>query len=334
MSERDSEDVLAAVRAAVLGNRFLEEDGIHAADVVVRDRELLVVFQWQRDRALYAFPVQIDDLTSSPWTEEPVESLEEWAGELVGLLDEELMTGYMSAATRQLVDGRIELRQPTQRVDYGDDRFDIADVEDPGVPGLLAEAGLDVAEPTRLAAEGRLLSWQAMYLDTEEFIPVGSVATNWDDATTVRLVHLDTAPNLPVSAVLDLVHYAVNVAADSGAAAVVSAIPVPSAELLGFRPTSGGSIRLDTRLLELDHAAMLALREAERRAQRNDPKGSAAAAAADLADHVRRQRSTRGETENYRTYTIMEPGDEEDDEGQTGNKPATRPPGNGQLGHR
>jgi hypothetical protein len=325
MVEREPEDVSAALRAAVTGNQLLEGDGIHPTDVVVRGQELLVVFQWQRDRAVYAFPVPLDDLSASPWTGEPVESPEEWADEVVWLLDEELMTGYLAGASRQLVDGRIELRQPPQPGDESDDRFDIADVEDPGLPALLAEAGLDVAEPVRLAAEGHLLDWQVMDLSTDGFVPVASVATSWDDATTARLVHLDTAPGLPVSAVLDLVHCAVSAAANSGATTLVSAIPVPSGEILGFRAAGNARFVLDTRMLDRDHAAMAALLQEERREQHNDPVGSTASR---LADHVRRQRAGRGVTGDFRTYVTIEPND--DDEGHTCElDPPTRSPGGG-----
>lgn len=320
MSERALEkDGLAAVRAALLADGLLKGDGIHPRDVVVRGQELLVIFQWQQDPAMYAFPVLLDDLSASPWTGEPVDSLEEWAGELVWLPDEELMSGYMAVATRQLGDGWIELRQPTQHEDDDDDQFDVAEVKDPALPALLNEAGLDVAEPVRLTAEGRMLCWHAMYLNSGSFVPVGSVATCWDGATTARLVHLETAPSLPATAVLELVRYAVSVAAASGASTLVSAIPVPRGEILGFRAAGDGSLRLQTHLLEHDRAAMAALREEERREQQKSPAGSTGSR---LADHVRQQRATRGVTGDYRTCTLLQPIDEGDD----GEAPASDPP--------
>jgi hypothetical protein len=135
------------------------------------------------------------------------------------------------------------------------------------------------------------------------------VATVWDDGTTARLIHLETAPGLPVSAVLDLLHRAVSVAADSGATTLVSDIPVPRAEVLGFRAAGDGSLRLDTRMLDQDRAAMAALRQEERREQRNDRGGSSASG---LADYVRRQRAAPGVTGNHRTYTVVEPNDGDD----------------------
>lgn len=263
MSAPRFEDAVTAVRALFADTTPWVRDGIHPVEVVAGDGELLVVFRWRRNPHLYAFPISTDDLTGSPWTGEPVHSAEEWAGDVAGLIEEELLTGHVARATRRLVQGRIELREPAWPT--GDDRFSVTEVEYGGMADWLEEVGLDITEPRDLEAAGRLLGWDALCLNDRDDAPVGSAATRWDDPTTARLVHLETLPGVPVSASLDLVYAAVCGAADAGATAVLTDLPVPHGEVLGFRAATDGCLRLDTDLLAVDHAAFAALLGAEPR---------------------------------------------------------------------
>lgn len=219
---------------------------------------MLVWFRWRRNPHPYAFPVPLDDLAVSPWTGEPVRSAREWSADLGGLLEEELLTGYVASASRALVDGRIELREPMwpwQR------QFDVMEVGSEISTEALARAGCDLAVPLRLRADETLLGWDALsYSNTRYFGWVGNAATCWQDASTARLVHMDTVPDLPVGAILDLVRAAVCEAADRGATVVLSDLPVPHGAVLGFRRTGDAAERLDTDLLgqDLDAAAALA----------------------------------------------------------------------------
>lgn len=257
MSGWTAQDVVAAVGEELADVECWESEGIHPEGVVQRGQELLVLFRWQRDPHPYTFPVPLGDLSASPWTGEPVRSARKWSQDLGGLLEEELLTGYVASASRALVDGRIELREPRwpwQR------HFDVMEVGSQISADALVHAGLDIALPLRLRADKTLLGWEALsYSNKRRLGWVGCAATCWQDATTARLVHLDTAPDLPVSAILDLVRAAVCEAADSGAAVVLSDLSVPHGAVLGFRPTKEGSLRVDTDLLvqDLDAAAAL-----------------------------------------------------------------------------
>jgi len=252
-----SQDLVAAVREELADVECWRSEGIDPEGVVQRGRELLVWFRWRRNPHPYVFPVPLEDLTVSPWTGEPVRSAQKWASDLGGLLEEELLTGYVASASRALVDGRIELREPMwpwQR------HFDVMEVESAISADALARAGFDLALPLRLRADKTLLGWDALsYSNERRFGWVGNAATCWHDPSTARLVHLDTAPDLPVSAILDLVRAAVCEAADCGATMVDSDSPVPHGAVLGFRRTGEGAVRVDTDLLVQDFDAAAAL---------------------------------------------------------------------------
>jgi hypothetical protein len=114
----------------------------------------------------------------------------------------------------------------------------------------LAHAGFDLALPLRLRAGKTRLSWDALsYSNRRDFRWVGNAATCWQEAPTARLVHLDTAPDLPGGAILDLVRAAVCEAADRGATVVYSDLPVPNGAVLVFRRAKETAERLDTDLL-------------------------------------------------------------------------------------
>src|SRR4051794_3520333 len=231
MSGWTARDVVAAVSEELADVGCWESDGIRPEGVVQRGQELLVLFRWRRDPCPYAFPVPLEDLAVSPWTEEPVRSARKWAQDLGGLLEEELLTGYVASASRTLVDGWIELREPMwpwQR------HFDVMEVDNQVSADALARAGFDVALPLRLRADGTLVGWEALsYSNRRSFAWAGSAATSWQDGATARLVQLDTAPDLPVSAILDLVRAAVCEAAECGAKVVLSDLSVPHGEVLG-----------------------------------------------------------------------------------------------------
>ena len=250
MSGWTSQDLVAAVREELADVECWRSEGIHPEGVVQRDHELLIWFRWRRNPHPYVFPVPLEDLTVSPWTGEPVRSAQKWASDLGGLLEEELATGYVASASRTLVDGRIELREPMwpwQR------HFDVMEVDSGISADALARAGFDLALPLRLRANRILLSWDALsYSNKRRFGWVGNAATCWRDASTARLVHLDTAPDVPVGAIQDLVRAAVCEAADRGATVLVSDVPVPHGEVLGFRRDGKGAMRVNTDLLVQD----------------------------------------------------------------------------------
>jgi len=258
MSGWKSQDLVVAVREELADVGCWGSDGIHLVGAVQRGQELLVRFRWRRNPHPYVFPVPLEDLAVSPWTGEPVRSAGKWAADLGGLLEEELLTGYVASASRALVDGRIELREPMwpwQR------QFDVMEVGSAMSAEALAHAGFDLALPRRLRAEETLLSWDALsHSNKRSFGWVGNAATCWQDASTARLVHLETAPDLPAGAILDLVRAAVCEAADRGATVVLSDLPVPHGAVLGFRRAGEAAERLDTDLLvqDLDAAAALA----------------------------------------------------------------------------
>jgi hypothetical protein len=224
---------------------------------------LLVKFRWRRNPHPFVFPVPLEDLAVSPWTGDSVRSARKWSADLGGLLEEELLTGYVASASRALVDGRIELREPMwpwQR------HYDVMKVGSELSAEALARAGFDLALPLRLRTDETLLGWDALsYSNKRNFGWVGNAATCWQDASTARLVHLDTAPDLPVGAIQDLVRAAVCEAADRGAAVVHSDRPVPHGAVLGFRRVGETAERVDTDLLLQDLDAAVALAQASGR---------------------------------------------------------------------
>ncbi len=251
---------MACVCDVLADTECWERDGIHPEGAVRRDRELLVHFRWKRNPHSYSFLAPLDNVAESPWTREPVRSAEAWAQDLGGLLEEELLTGYVASATRTLVDGRIELRAPIWPWHHG---YNVQPV-DARMARALANAGLDIEVPVRLRTEGGLLGWAAMF-SSDAVRWVGTAATCWYDATTARLVHLSTVPGLPATATIDLVRAAICEAADSGAGVVVSDTPVPHGEVLGFTPAGPPSVRLNTDLLAQDFDALTILRRALQR---------------------------------------------------------------------
>jgi len=257
MSGWTSQDLVVAVREELADVECWRSEGIHPEGVAQRGQELLVWFRWRRNPHPYVFPVPLEDLAVSPWTGEPVRSAQKWASDLGGLLEEELATGYVASASRALVDGRIELRGPMwpwQR------HFHVMEVDSGISADALVRAGFDLGLPLRLRANKTLLGWDALsYSNKRRFGWVGNAATCWQDASTAHLVHLDTAPDLPVGASLDLVRAVLCEAADRGATAVVSDLPLPHGAVLGFRRAGEGAVRVDTDLLDQDLDAAAAL---------------------------------------------------------------------------
>ncbi len=151
MASWTADEVLAATRRELADVDCWGADGIHPEGVIMRDDELLVRFRWRRNPHPYVFPVPLGDLGVSPWIGEPVLSAQKWAGDLGGLLEEELLTGYVASATRGLVDGQIELREPMWPWHR---HFDALEVQNEGTAEVLARAGFDVEVPLQLRAEG------------------------------------------------------------------------------------------------------------------------------------------------------------------------------------
>ena len=101
-----------AVREELADIECWRSEKINPEGVVQRGQDLLVWFRWNCNPHPYVFPVPLEDL-AVPWTGESVRSARKWSADLGGLLEEELLTGYVASASRALVGGRIELREPT-----------------------------------------------------------------------------------------------------------------------------------------------------------------------------------------------------------------------------
>jgi hypothetical protein len=98
MSGWTSQDLVLAVREELADIECWPSEGIHPEGVVQRGQELLVWFRWRRNPHPYVFPVPLEDLAVSPWTGESVQSARKWSSDLGGLLEEELLTGYVASA--------------------------------------------------------------------------------------------------------------------------------------------------------------------------------------------------------------------------------------------
>lgn len=259
-----------AVRATLLRPGVVT-DGFTGVDVRDLDDELVVLFRWRRDPHTFGIRFPYPGAYESPWTGEPVETVEEWATELAFLLMEELDTGLARRAPRTVRDGFVQLGiDDTPGVvpagfDIGevllnDEAFAdgpaIHVVEGPpivrtvwrlllanrgirrrllrrGEPGwMIVAAGMDVTLARRLLAEDRLLCWLRADVDAETRDPVvGHAAASW-------------VPDQAATARLELLE--LRTGTPSAVAYALGYHHSPTTIALGFRPAVGGELRLDT----------------------------------------------------------------------------------------
>lgn len=94
---------------SMLRLRRLRRAGFHLIDVRRRGSELYVVFRWRENPHRFGIRIPLDDTGQGMLTGLEITSAQEWAGEVQGHLEEELMTAYVARAGRRPFADYIEL---------------------------------------------------------------------------------------------------------------------------------------------------------------------------------------------------------------------------------
>ena len=246
------------------------------------DDEVVVLFRTDPNPNLFGLPIPLTDLTTTYFYNSPISSPDEWLDELGTEVMVQLDTGYVSSASRVLIDDYIELREPRWPFD---ERF-FVDVVPPDIDDswlrvpFVADDGLDPAPALELRERGLLIAWITAYENNSTGSPyVGTATVSWIDDTVAELAHIQTVEDLPETAVLDIAHAAVHAAADLGATTVTTAEPYGDLDLLGFKQNSDSSARIvDTRILDADveratESVETALKEPSQWGQDRDREG-------------------------------------------------------------
>lgn len=235
-------DSVDCARAVLLRDGAVT-DGFRGLDVQTTGSELVVVFRWRLDPSTYAVRFGLPwHPPCSPWTAMPVDSTEQWADDLSGLLAEELNTGAARRARRTRHGEIVELDLADAPDRFGDEYY-VSRVPTDGDPGRgLQDAGADLSWPRRELAAGRLLSWLQVHVNNERAEPVvGHAASAWaPGAETARLGALHVESGTPDRVAHALVHHAVHDAAEAGASRVITELTGAGPAAAGFEPVAPG----------------------------------------------------------------------------------------------
>ncbi|WP_207556024.1 hypothetical protein [Intrasporangium flavum] len=231
--------------------REVEHDDTLVVDVVARADDVLVRFRWM------GYPYDLGFALDPGSAYAPFDGADDWAGQAVLLLDEELGTGLVARARRHERDGFIELTSPdvpSDRRCYVQTVRPGADVGWNAVP-FVRRDGLDASVATSRRRDGTLLSWHLAHVDDVSGAPyVGHAVVVRLDADTALLEECVTTPGTPGSVTLDLCRLAAHSASWHGARSVVTDLEHPALGILGFEDRGGQRV-LDTRFLSVDHDA-------------------------------------------------------------------------------
>lgn len=243
---------LAAVRSE-LSRPGAVAEGFHGLGVEPRGGDLLVVFRWRRDPNTYGVRLVLPaSPAASPWTGLPVQSAQDWASDVAGLLMEQLLTALVRRAGRREVAGVVELDSDRQR------GWDVTDyyvstsrrTTAIGAVRVLAAAGIGPIRSARLLTGRTLIGWLAARLDDPTgSAVVGRAVLGWASGPAGR-ASLDVviAAATPAAVARMLAHHAVHEAAEAGATEITTTSTHRSLPEVGFRPThDGSSMALDTR---------------------------------------------------------------------------------------
>ncbi|GAA2466066.1 hypothetical protein Ahu01nite_005940 [Winogradskya humida] len=213
-------------------------EDFHGLDVVSDGSHLVITFRWKSNPTSFGVRIPLpEDPPESPWTGLPIDSLDEFVSDLVGLLGEELGTGIVYRAERVPRDGYVELVHP---VPWQPDRseFYLKPVDPREVPWSWAE----LKGRLRSRADGLLISWTCAVTNDEHTRFLGQARLSWDASRPLvaRLGAVEVEDGVPSAVLTALARGAVHDAADAGASLVVTTQRHSALLGIGFRPVPGG----------------------------------------------------------------------------------------------
>lgn len=219
--------------------------GFRLADLRRRGSQFYVVFRWRDNPHRFGMRLPLDDFPRSFWTGEPTTSAQEWAVDVRGYLEEELLTGYLPRAGRRPVADYIELSGDWWDPDP---QHVVGPLPAGGEGQWLARDGLHPDRARRL--EHRRIAWLQAYVNNAAADPfVGQAVINWAAPAMARLTLVELTPGTPSTVGRDLTWVAMHAAADAGASHVITSVDEEWLPPLGFRPAGDGMLATSTTFL-------------------------------------------------------------------------------------
>lgn len=238
------DDGIAQVELLLRSGPFSRE-GFHLVDVRRRGSEMYVVFRWRDNPHRFGILLSLGDFPRSLWTGIQTSSAQEWAFDVQGYLEEELLTQYLLRAGRRPVADYIELSGSWW---VWDPTHAVGDVPAEGEGQWLARDGLHPGRARRL--EHRRIAWLQAHVDNVAAEPfVGQAVVNWAASGTAQLTLVELTEGTPSSVGRDLTWVAIHAAADAGASHVVTSLDEPWLHMVGFRPAGDRMLATSTTFL-------------------------------------------------------------------------------------
>lgn len=234
-----AEEALRATRV-LLGGDGPGITGLALVELRPEGGDVLLRFRYRRNPHVLGLRLPLPSGTS-PWTGEGVDTAVGWAWECLGLIEEELSTGFVAGADRRARPDHIELVPPP--LEQGERRgHDVSVVPEESGGWLLGAAGLEIRRAQRLRLQGRLLVWLQARADTRSAEPVlGHSAVASGDGTTADLAVLEVVPDAPDDVAWSLAVAALHGAADDGAHRITTSLAHPVLLDAGFVAQADGS---------------------------------------------------------------------------------------------
>lgn len=229
------DDGIVQVQAALRDGR-LAGDGFHLVDAGRRGSDLVVVFRWQTNPHRFGIRFPLGDVSRGPWTGTEVSTPREWAQQVEGYLQEELLTGCLLRTGRRPVADYIELSGIWW---HWDGAHCVGDAPERRDGHWLGGDGLHPWRARRMTRD-RIASLRAYVNNADSEPVVGQAVVDWAGAAAARLTTVKLAPGTPSSVGFDLAWAAMHRAADAGAAQVVTSLEASWVSELGFRDVGNG----------------------------------------------------------------------------------------------
>jgi len=241
-------------------------------DFRVETDQVVLIGRHAQDPHLFGIPLNWEKTPHGFfYTDDWVLSADEWIDSVdIGLMVA-LSTSLIVGARRRQVNDYIELVEdddrPTspfyvQRLNENPTRF-----------AYLGHLGWDLSVGQQHRRDGTLLAWVDCYWNTTPSKTACQVVIGKGSAPSVGdVVLIDALPGTPVTATVDAVLLAAQLAASEGVSTITTTDITPELDILGFRANENGHRALDTAFLDFDMAAYRKLIESEVAAGKWNPK--------------------------------------------------------------